>query len=326
MKTPTFDLVEIIKVIQRNIKMILGISISVAIIGAIAYKLKAKSYKAETEVYMTNPLFGDRLNMLRRSVGDSRLANYFGTEGDVDRGMTMIESKDVEDSVITYCGLYGAYEFDYGNPKDRAKMSNLFRDKFKAKRTENATIICSYEDTDPVRAAKVVDAIVKIADFRFRGYLANIKNNNVKEINKKVAKLDRDIEIFTDSMIALRKKHQIYDLLNPSRQNLLVGAMSPIGKIDAAEGIEIIQNVESIKDQLVMSRSEQIATAYELESSNLDEVSILHYVSTPFPPNKPSGLGFILTTIASGLAALFFSILLFCFISYLKAIANTEQK
>jgi hypothetical protein len=325
MNTPTFDLVEIIKVIQRNVKMILGITLAATIIGAVAFKLKDKKYKAKSEVYMLNPLFGDRLNILRRSVGDSRLVNYFGTEGDVDRAMTMVESKDVEDSVIAACDLYKTYQLDPSKAKDRAAMSAMYRDNFEAKRTENATIICTYEDNDAERSAHVLNAIMKISDFNFRKYLSNIKTNAVIEINRKVEVLNEQIDLYTDSVIALREKYKIYDLLSPSRQNMMSGSISPVGKINPAEGIEVLQNMESIKDQLVMNRSEQIATAYELQTSNFNEVNILHYVSSPTPPNKASGLGFILTTLACGLAAFFFSVLLFSFTSYIKALANTER-
>ncbi|MFA6151629.1 MAG: Wzz/FepE/Etk N-terminal domain-containing protein [Chitinophagaceae bacterium] len=325
MNTPTFDLVEIIKVIQRNAKLILGITFVTALIGAVAYKVKDKEYKAKGEVYMLNPLYGDRNHILRRSNGDMRFVDYFGTEGDVDKAMTMIESKDVEDSVITQCGLYGAYEMDYGNPKDRAAMSERYRNMFEAKRTENASIMCSFVDTDPKRSAQVLDAIVNVTDYKFRSYLAKVKNSATGKINTKIKELDQQINIFTDSLIALRNQYQIYDIISPTRQNLMVTAISGAGKVNPAEGVEKIQNLESLKDQLVISRAELSATSNELTTNGVDEVKILHYVSTPFTPNKPSGLGFILTTLACAFAAFFFSVLLFSFTSYIKALANTER-
>ena len=97
------------------------------------------------------------------------------------------------------------------------------------------------------------------------------------------------------------------------------------GKNNPAEGVEIIQNIESIKDQLVVSRAELMATANELNTINEDELAVLHYVSTPSTPNKPSGLGFVLTTLACAFVAFFFSVLLFSFTAYIKALANTNR-
>lgn len=325
MNTPTFDLVEIVKVIQRNAKVILGITFITAMVGAIAYKMKDKEYKANAEVYMLNPLYGDRNHILRRSTGDMRFVDYFGTEGDVDKVMTMIESKDVEDSVITLCGLYGAYELDYGNPKHRAAMSARYRQSFESKRTENASIMCSFTDIDAKRSAKVLDAIVKVTDSKFRNYLSVVKNNAKDRANKKIQSLDAQINLYTDSLVTLRQQYQIYDIISPTRQNLLVNSISGAGKTNPAEGVEMIQNIESIKDQLVISRAELMATANELNTTNEDELAVLHYVSTPSTPNKPSGLGFVLTTLACAIAAFFFSVLLFSFTSYLKALANTNR-
>jgi hypothetical protein len=325
MNTPTFDLVEIVKVIQRNATLILGITITTALIGAVAYKIKDKEYQADAEVYMLNPLYGDRNHILRRSQGDMRFVDYFGTEGDVDKVMTMIASKDVEDSVITLCGLYGAYVLDYGNPKHRAAMSARFRKNFESKRTENASIMCSYTDVDAKRSAQVLDAIVKVTDFKFRNYLSVVKTNAKDRVNKKIQALDAQINLYTDSMIALRQRYQIYDIISPTRQNLLVNTISAAGKNNPAEGVEIIQNIESIKDQLVVSRAELMATANELSTINDDELAILHYVSTPSVPNKASGLGFVLTTLACAFVAFFFSVLLFSFTAYIKALANTNR-
>lgn len=325
MNTPTFDLVEIVQVIQRNAKAIFGITFLATIIGAVAYKIKDKEYKANAEVYMLNPLYGDRNHILRRSTGDMRFVDYFGTEGDVDRIMTMIDSKDVEDSVITQCGLYGAYKLDYGNPRHRAAMSAIYRDNFESKRTENASVVCSYKDIDAKRSAQILDAIVKVTDFKFRRYLATVKNNAQQRTLKKIEELNTKIQVFTDSLIALRQRYQIFDILSPNRQHLLVNTFSAAGKNNPAEGIELIQNVESIKDQLVMSRAELTATANELQTNNDDEVAVLHYVSTPSTPNKPTGLGFVLTTIACALVAFFFSVLLFSLTSYIKALANTPR-
>lgn len=324
MNTPTFDLVEIVKIIHRNLKLILGITFATALIGAIAYKLKDKEYTANAEVYMLNPLFGDRNHILRRSAGDMRFVDYFGTEGDVDRAMTMIESKDVEDSVIAYCDLYKVYKLNASKIKDRAAMSQRYRSSFEAKRTENTSIMCSYEDTDPERSAKVLDAIITITDHRFRTYLSIVKNDAKDRANKKVADLNILINNYTDSMIALRNQYKIYDIISPTRQNLMVSSISS-GAVNPAEGVEKIQNIEAIKDQLVISRAELSATATELSTTNTDEMKILHYVSSPKAPNKSSGLGLVLTTVACALVAFFFSVLLFSFTSYIKALANTNR-
>jgi LPS O-antigen subunit length determinant protein (WzzB/FepE family) len=243
----------------------------------------------------------------------------------VDRGMTMIESKDVEDSVIKAADLYNAYKLDASKSKDRNAMHERYRASFEAKRTENASIMCFYKDTDPARSAKVLDLIVQITDYKFREYLSIVKNNSEERVNKKIANMTDEINIYTDSLVKLRNQYQIFDLISPNRQNTQIGSINGSGKNNAAEGIEVIQNLEALKDQLVIARADLQSTATELKTDKMDEVKLFYYVSTPSEPNKPHGLGFILTVVASVLVAFFFSVLLFSLSSYIKALSNTNR-
>jgi capsular polysaccharide biosynthesis protein len=325
MNTPTFDLVEIVKITQRNLKLILLVTFSAALIGAIGYKLQDKKYKAEAEAYLLNPLFGDRNNIFRRATEDLRFVDYFGTEGDVDRVMTMIASKDVQDSVISAMDLYKAYQLDPQKQADRVAMNYRYDKSFDAKRTENSSVMATFTDTDPIRAAAILDAIIKITDAKMRMYIAKVKHNSMEVVNKKILSVDTLIAKCTDSLVLLRDKYKIYDIISPNRKSLITGSINTNGKINPSRGVEEVQNLEAIKDQYVINRAELSATANELNSKVGDEVQLLHNVTTPQPPMKASGLGTILTTVACAFVAFFFSVLLLSFIAYIKALANTQR-
>lgn len=321
MNTPTFDLVEIVKVVQRNLKLILAVTVAAALIGGIGNKLKDKEYQAESEVYLLNPLFGDR-NHIFRQADEIHFVDYFGTEGDVDRVMTMIASKDVEDSVVKYMGLYKAYGLDASKPADRVKMTQRYRGEFESKRTENSSIMTSYTDTDPARSAGVLDAIVKITDYKLRQYIAAVKHNSMQSVDRKIQQIDLEITKYTDSLVKLREQYGIYDIISPVRKGM---TPSSVGHNNSARGIEEVQNVEAVKDQLVISRAELATIANGLDANTADEIQLLYNVSTPSAPDKPHGLGTILTTLACGLVAFFFCVLLFSLTAYIRALANTNR-
>lgn len=325
MNTPTFDLVEIVKIVQKNLKAILLITVAAGLIGAIGNRIKGKEYQAEGEVYILNPMFGDHNNLFRHVQEGVHFIDYFGSEGDVDRIMTMVASKDVEDSVIAASGLYEAYKLNPAEKKGRLAMSQRFRASFEAKRTENCSILMCYTDADPALAKKVVAALIAITDNKIRGYISSIKLNSMRVVEKKMQDLDGQIIQYTDSLVALRNKYQIFDIISPVRRGTTVSAINTAGKIDPARGIEEIQNIEAIKDQLVINRSELSATANELNSNVADEVQLLYNVTTPYLPEKATGLGLVLTTFACAAVAFFFSILLFSFTSYIRALARTER-
>jgi hypothetical protein len=321
MNTPTFDLVEIVKVVQRNLKLILAVTIAAALIGGIGNKLKDKEYQAEGEVYLLNPLFGDR-NHIFRQADEIHFVDYFGTEGDVDRVMTMIASKDVEDSVIRFTDLYKAYGLDPQKPADRVKMTSRYRNDFESKRTENSSIMTSYTDTDPKRSAEVLDAIIKITDFKLRQYIAAVKHNSMQSVQRKIEQTDLEIVKYTDSLVKLREQYGIYDIISPVRKGMTPSA---VNHNNSARGIEEVQNIEAVKDQLVISRAELATIANGLNANTADEVQLLYNVSTPVAPDKPHGLSAVLTAIACALAAFFFCVLLFSFTAYIKALVNTQR-
>lgn len=323
-QTPTFDLVEIVKVVQRNLRLVIGITLAAAAIGALGHLVKDKEYTANAETYMLNPMYGDR-NNIQRHTENLRFVDYFGTEGDVDKAMTMIESKDVRDSVLVAAELYKAWQLDPAKPKDRLAAEQRYNSSFEVKRTENISIMSSFSDTDPARAAKVLDLIISITDDKFRKYIATVKVNAREQTLARAKALEEKIALYTDSLAKLRERYKIYDILNPTRENLIVGSVSGAGKINAGEGVEKIQNLETLKDQLVISHAELSAAALEFETSGNDEVKILHYVSTPKAPVKASGLGLILTTFACAFGAFFFCVLLFSLTAYIKALAQTQR-
>lgn len=323
MNTPTFDMVEIVKVVQRNLRLILWVTIAAALVGGIGNKLKDKEYKANGEVYLLNPLFGDR-NHIFRMASDVHFVDYFGTEGDVDRVMTMIASKDVEDSVISYLDLYKAYKLDPQKPRDRVTITERYRDAFDSKRTENSSIMASYKDTDPKRSADVLDAIFKITDYKLRKYIASVKHNSMEAVQTKIRQTDLEIARYTDSVIRLREQYGIYDILSPVRKGITAAVPSRAGA-GSARGMEEVQNMEAVKDQLVITRSELASIATGLDADVSSEIQLLYNVSTPKAPDKVHGLGMILTTLACAFVAFFFCVLLFSFTAYIRALASTQR-
>lgn len=322
MNTTTFDLVEIIKTMQRNRKMLLVVTLAAAVIGGIAYKLQKKKYKAKAEVYMTNPLFGDRINLYRYSSEGTHFVDYFGTEGDVDRALVMINSKSVKDSVISSMNLYKAYDMNPSKPGDQKSMDERYYSSMDIERTENCSIVISFTDTDAERAAAIVEAITRIADYKLRKYISDVKTNAYNTIKKKITEVDGQIAVLTDSLGRLRNEYQIYDIISPVRKNFVSVNVPGNNKPGMGMAIEIIQNIEAIKDQLVISRSGYSVAMNEFTTNMYDEVPLFHNVTSPVPPVKAAGLGTLLVVVACAFVAFFFTLLLLSFSSYLKSIQD----
>src|ERR1700677_806480 len=101
MATPSFDLVDVIRVIQKQRKFIILITVIAVALGGLFLIAKRKKYKAEARFFVNNPLYGDR-STLFRSI-ETRYVDYFGGDDDLDKITALAASDTVVDRIIRNC-------------------------------------------------------------------------------------------------------------------------------------------------------------------------------------------------------------------------------
>ncbi len=91
-------------------------------------------------------------------------------------------------------------------------------------------------------------------------------------------------------------------------------------------GIEQIQNIESVKDQIVADRAKYISLLNEFSTgTKLNDLSFLKVISTATPPVKPTGLGLMLTVIACTIVGFFASVIIALISAYYRALVAVER-
>jgi len=312
-----FDLVEIVKIIQKNSKLVFSLTIGAFILGALIYIIKPGTYQGKAEFYITNPQFADRKNLFRGEIAN--YVEYFGNENIVDKAMVIAESDLVALKVAEKLNLYQHYNLDSSKAKDRHEMLERFRSERHLTRTEYYTIEVLFTDGDPVMAAKITDAIIDESNKHFNDYFKNLRANAASVLKEKKDEIDREIQIYTDSLVGLRNRYGIYDLLSPNRKTIAQSNIAA-GGAEKSRGIEEIQNIESIKDQLVMDRANYISILNETTTGiGAEDISILNRVSYSLIPFEKHGLGWFLTGVLAAVAAFFFSTLYVLLKTYYKA-------
>jgi uncharacterized protein involved in exopolysaccharide biosynthesis len=321
--TPQFDLVDIVQTIRRRFRFVLIITIVAMIVGAVFYGVKEKKYKATAEFVVSNPLYADRYNMYGN---DQRPVDYFGDDDDLDKIIILGESDTVEMEVIRNKHLAEMYNVDTTKPGAMAGLKGLVEKKYGIKRTEYKDAQVSFTDRDPVLAADVANEYVKAIEEHFRGYYNNMKYGLYTNIKDKVHQEDSMVSALTDTLAALREQYGIYDIISPSRNNLMMSAMKPSGKANYGRGMEQIQNIESLKDQLVTDRARHMTLLNQYNTGrDLDHVHFLQVVSQAKPPTTPAGLNGIYTVIACGLLGFFFSSLYVLIAAYYKTLIAVQR-
>jgi uncharacterized protein involved in exopolysaccharide biosynthesis len=318
----SFDLIDIIRTIQKQKRFIIIITaVGIALAGTFLV-VKTKKYKAEARFFVNNPLYGDR-STLFRSV-ETRYVDYFGGDDDVDKILALSNSDTVRNRIIRNCQFQDVYKKDINDPKDYDYLMMVFKKNFNIKRTEYKDVEVSYTAYDPQTAANVANMSVKVLEETYRQYYTYIKNGIYKSIDDQVIKLDSSINALTDTLAGMRDQYGIYSIISPARQNVIVGEMKGGGK-GYGRAIEELQNIESIKDQLVADRAHYVSALNEFNATTNSAMDFLKVITRALPPVNPAGLGATLTIVAAALLSFFFSTLYVLMMAYFRKLNAVER-
>ena len=309
MKNIGFNLADVSESIRKHSRRILILSSICAVLGGVSYLVTPKQYEAKTEFVIRNPLYSDR-NYLYNY--DTKFLDYFGNEDDANRIMMLASSDIVQMEVIKNTNLSKAYKLDTLKPKQLLKLKRKFDKNLTLLRTEYRDILLTYTDTDPKRAAKVANETVNVLEQTFEDFYGDMRRSMHQTILNKIVEEDSIINSLTDTLAKLREKYGIYDIISPARHNLMNGNMKENSHHNYGLGIELVQNIESLKDEMVADRAVKTTLANQYTSSyntaaNTVKMPILKVITEALPPATPKGLGGLYTVISCFLAGFFFS-------------------
>lgn len=302
---------DVVDSIRRHKSLIIIITVLSAVAGAIFYIAGPKKFEGKTEFVLRNPLYGDRNNIYNY---DTKFIDYFANEDDIDRLMLMSEADIVQSKVIRNMHLAEAYNIDASNRKGDEQLARRFSKSFNITRTEYKDLILTYMDIDPERAAKVANECVTVLDSTFSEYYREMRRGMYQSIIDKVKEEDSTVNSLTDTLIKLRSEYGINDIISPSRNNLMLSPMKENGHKDFGKGVELIQNIESLKDQVVADRAKQTTLINQYTTGNRrDQMPMLKVLTYAKTPVSPKGIGGMYTLLAAAFLGFFFSTMLMAF-------------
>ncbi len=323
MSTPRFDLVDVVHTLRNSRRTIILVSCIAAVLGGVIYLVSKRDYKAEGSFIMSNPLYTDRNNLFQ--VNGVQFVDYFAGDDDVDRLMNVVESDTVKWRVSQELHMAEYYKLDMNDPKKVKKLLDIVKDNFKAVRTEYNSIELSYTDPDPKLAADVVNTGMKDIEEIFRGYYVGQRNKMINSLQLKINQMDTTVTLLTDSLGKLRDQYKIYDLINPNRQNIINSTVKGNGT-NTGWAMEQVQNLESLKDQVVSDRARYISRYNEYNTTgNADNIPLIHILTNARVPVKPKPPGLILTVLSCALIGLFFSALYILIRNYYRLLLAVER-
>lgn len=308
MSNPRFDLVDIIQTLRSRRNLLLMAVLVCAALGGVFYLVGKKQYRAEADFIISNPLYADRNNLFRTR--DTRFVDYFGGDDDLDRVLIIATSDTVRNIVAEKLGLWDAYKLNKEKPEDRLKMKEIFKDVFKMERTEYTTGKVYFKDTDPGRAAAVVNLAIETCENVFRSYYIKMKNNVANSVQERITDIDKKLAALTEQQVALMSEAQ--------------AAKTPAERIIISDkSAEIIM----LKEQLMKDKATNTSILNELLTGvdSSDRNRYLQVITPATPPEKPAGIGLALTVIGAAFFGFFFVAIYVLIITYYRLLINVSR-
>lgn len=277
-----FNLLELIKIILKW-KVPIVIFVLIAAIGGVVVSLLLDNYyKSKSIFYPTNLSITDRQMLFSEATGDM-LPSYFGNRQDVERVLTITKSDPLIDYMVNKFNLHKVYDIDTTNEDWRFRVKREFKSNFTAKKTKLGAVKISILDTDPQRAAKMVNSMVNVIDKQNSNMVTNMKSGIVKSFEQKLKEKKQQVNKLTDTLSALKRRYDVKKInsSNKTSQEATYQASDP-GVIEQYKVLEARH--ENALDEL--NKISSLFEQYELSAKQ--DVSSLYILEKAFPANKKS--------------------------------------
>jgi uncharacterized protein involved in exopolysaccharide biosynthesis len=320
MVVPAFNLLSIAKTLRNNKRLIIMVTLIAMAAGSAVFLLKKKKYKATTAFFVNSPLYGDRSTLFRSH--ETRYVDYFGGDDDVDRVMALIGSDTVKQKILRQCRFDIIYKKDINIPRENQELINILNKNMNVIRTEFKEVEISYTAYDSATPANVANTAAHLLEETFRNYYTATKESMSFSIKSKIKELDSSILVLTDTLAAMRDQYGIYSIISPTRQPIASAEIRGGGK-GYGRAIEEIQNIEAIKDELVMDKAKYVSVLNELSASSNAAMEYIKIITTAKPAVKPAGPELIVVIISIGLLSFFFTLLFLLTRDYYRLLSTS---
>lgn len=310
-----FDLFDIIRIGLKWKKKIIIFSITVAILTAVYFLFQKNYYKAYGSFYPASAIISGRVNLFRET--PQEWVDFFGGENEMDRAYIVGNSSQVISYLIGKFKIREHYKID-SNSKDAMKKTyKRFTKNFSITRTGFKHIEVNFSDEDQGLCHEVVNEAMNRIENQLRVMYISINGQLALALDTRKDSIDKQLSIYTDSLVNLRVKYNIYELIAPGRKNLVSFNAKGSGE-NYAKGIEEIQNVEEMKDRLAMDKAKYASLSNEFKTATFGGFPMIHVTQWAAPGSPKEGPLRTIGVLSALVIALVFSLILSIFIEVLK--------
>ncbi len=248
---------------KQILKVILLAGIGTA---AISFFFLDDYYRASTVFYVSSPDLFKPEQMFGTSNKDME---YFGTDGDLDRVLTIAESNELYDFLIKKFELYKHYDIDSTKQKAPFKVREHLQKLYEVKKTKFDAVELSVEDTDREFASRMANTAREKIDEITQRLIRNSQLSLIKAYESSFLEKEKTLLGINETLTKLRQNSGVID---PEQQTEAITKSAVEANLNLARNkakLEALRKMSSVsKDTITFLETTVKGYEEEVKQSN----------------------------------------------------------
>ena len=202
------NLVPVIQTLYRWRKSILGFTIVAAVVSVVISLLLPVYFQSNTIFYAASPDLGKPEKMFGMTSTDMQ---YYGSDDDVDRILSLAQSSALQNFLIDSFDLFEYYELERSSTAARSKVQKQLSDDLTIMRNEQDALELSMVHKDPKTAA----AIALAARNFIENYVIELGRSSQRRVidvfQNSIAEKKSEMDRYADTLSYIRNHYGIFD-------------------------------------------------------------------------------------------------------------------
>jgi tyrosine-protein kinase Etk/Wzc len=225
-------------------------------------------YQSTTTFYVSSPDLFKPEQIFSNSTKDM---DYYGTEADIDRVLSIAQSGELYEFLITKFDLYKHYDIDSTKKKAPFKVRQKLKELYEVTKNKYDAIELSVEDTDPKFAAEMANAARGKVDEIAKRLIRESQASVLKAYESTFAEKEKNLATIGESLSQQRQASGVIDPENQTEAITQVSVEAKANFIRSKARFESLRSNPRISaDTLAMF--EATMRGYEEELKNAEEV------------------------------------------------------
>lgn len=191
---------ELIRILYKWFKPISIVTGIAAVLSAVISLILPQYYLSYSSVIPINPHLMDRSSLFSLEGGETPVY-LFGGKGEINRLLTLSQSRALEGHLIKKYNLYAHYKIDTTDKLKDYWVTEELRNHFKAVKTPDGVVNIEVMDKDPNLAADMANEVVGLLDSLNKGIMMEKKVILTDLYAKEVETARTHLDVMRDSLI-----------------------------------------------------------------------------------------------------------------------------